>query len=336
MIILLASPLRFISANSNEVLVIDSDSYKTLDYANQNYEDDPDGFLSTINEILEQYPNNAMARQVKAKIYYRAIGDIERAMYELNSAEKYLKSIEESLNDIDQEYVKIYKMVRDEISYIRGEIDFDFTHLKFKVRGAQITKMARIEGVHAILQYNSELYQQATEEQKKRLDFLKNKLKNIAFQFSKWDSIEQEMYFEIKHFPLIFTDISDPYTLTINNEMRYHFSIIDENNPPIKIDWSTNYRLVESIPEMMIGIKHPKSIQLNPNYSNMQYVSSQPFSLEGEFDQQLNTYLPMLENNTVEIYISDTYPGKKIEEILYYLNKTLLLSLITYSFIMVR
>lgn len=299
---------------AGQILNTDSDNDNFLIYATQNYNANPDELLSRTQSLLEDYPRNAMAHLARGKIYYLAKGNLEKAVFELNTAQSLYNEISQNEDSLNAEQKKIYMVIRDDTALLLDEISFYFGDLRFKISGIKISSLARIEGATAIFQYNQATYQQAAPSQKLRLDFLRDNLTNIKFQFTDWDSVTNEMFFKIAYFPIIFSDIPEPYNLTINNECRYHFNLQSNADPPIEIEWLSGYRLVKSVPEMVVGLEHPKTLSISPVNPKNEIITRQPIVLEDY--NMINTYLPVVNDKVFDIHLDPDYPGRLTEKII--------------------
>ncbi|MBU4443879.1 MAG: hypothetical protein L6422_10995 [Candidatus Marinimicrobia bacterium] len=323
------------SATTEEILVTNDETEQRLEYANNNYLQNPENILIDMKNILLEYPNNARAHQIRGKVYYRAIGDIEKSVSELITTQNLLSQIPFSGDSINPELRKTYSLIKGEIDLILPNIEDYFADLRMKIRGLTISRLCRIENARIVFQYHRRIYEEATIEQQLRLLFLEKELLNATFQFSEWDSLNQEMYFAIKYFPVVVTNIEQPYAITINNEQRYHFDLLGPGEPPVEINWSNQYRLVNSLPDMIIELTHSKDIQIEPIYPKGAIVTRPYFALS-ETRQLKNSYVPVLENANVDIRLLEGYPGQKSEKALFSLSKILTGVIIASIFFLIR
>ena len=323
------------SATVEEILITNPETEQKMEVANNNYLQNPQNILMDMESVLSEFPNNARAHQIRGKVYYRSIGDIDKSVSELITVQNLLNQIPNNGDSLPADLKRIYSIVLGEINLILPEIEYNFADLRMKIRGLKISRLCRIENANIVFQYDRSVYESASAEQKLRLVFLEDKLKNATFQFSEWDTLNQEMYFAIKYFPIVITNVSQPYAITINNEFRYHFDLLGPDEPPIEIDWSDRYRLVNSLPDMTVELTHLKSLGLVPKYPPGAIVTRPYFSLE-ESGDLVNSYVPVIENENVDINILDGYPGQKAEKVLFKLGKIVSGSIIIIVFYLIR
>jgi len=327
--------IRLFSATVNEILVTNEDTEQKLEYANNNYLQNSQNILIDMQNILVEYPSNARAHQIRGKVFYRSIGDVEKCVSELTTAQNLLNQIPFNGDSLNSDFRKVYSVTLGEIDLILPEIEYYFADLRMKIKGLTISRLCRIENARIIFQYHRKIYEEASLEQRLRLLFLEDELQNASFQFSEWDSINQEMYFAIKYFPIIVTNVDQPYAITINNEHRYHFDLLGPGEPPVEINWSNQYRLMNSMPDMIVELTHHKDIQITPKYSQGAIVTRPYFSLN-ESQELINSYVPVLENANVDINISKGYPGEKAEKLIFILSKITSVLIITTIFYLIR
>lgn len=332
---LLQLSVSLFAATVEEILITDDETGRKLEYANNNYLDNSQTILIDMQNILSKYPNNAQAHQIRGKVYYRSIGDIEKSVSELTTAQNLLRQIPYNGDSLSYELKQKYSIIKGEIELILPEIDYYFADLRMKIQGLTIPRLCRIENANIEFQYHRKIYEEATGEQQLRLKFLEKKLKNATFQFSEWDSVAGEMYFAIRYFPVVVTNVDLPYAITINNEYRYHFDLLGPDEPPVEIKWSNQYRLVNSLPDMTIEFTHSKDVHITPVYPKGAIVTRPYFTLR-ESDQLINSYIPVLENVNVGIRLAEGYPGQKAEKIIFSLNKILTGAIIVSIFFLVR
>ena len=287
-----------------------------------------------INEIIKKNPENIYAHYVLGKLLFRLTGDIEKANFYYDNATRLLSSID--IETLSNEKQTFYSNISEGIRYDQNDIDDYFGKLRFKIQSVQITKLCRIEDVNVEFQYSDVAYNDAYIDQRKRLDFLKQKLKNVNFQFSEWDSTENEMFFTIPFFPIISTAISEPYTMTINNERRFHFDYFGDTDSFVEIKWDDKYKLVESLPNNYIGIVHSEKLSFKPKYPTGVVVTGKPFSLEDFDPQKKITYYPVIHEQNIDLYLNDNYPGKLGEQFFNTLTYLSIITVISGSFIIVR
>lgn len=326
--------LVFIDINAQRaysIFDIDKPSKSKLKNISEAPTENADYNLQTISEIISKYPNNARSYQLRGKIFFRGLGNIDKAVFDLNKAQNLLTQVQvEQLND---SLANFYENIKSEINWDLDAIESNFGDLKFRIQGVTISRLCRIEDVEVLFQYNQEVYNQAIPVQRKRLDFLKNKLENINFQFSEWDSVRQEMFFEISYFPIINTDVIDPYKITINNRKRYHFNFLGTDEEPKEISWQENYMLTESLPNNMIGLMYD-DMHLNIQYPEGLSISRQPFIIQGE-NQNKYHYFPVSNEYITTINLKD-YRGRHIRNIFTGLTKLSLTTIIASTFLLIR
>lgn len=320
-------------SGEREILVVDNESMGILKAANNNYTQSD--LLHKVNKIINDHPQSALAHQVKGKLLFYSSADIESAVEELNIAQDLLNSIPYQGDSLEQELKISYQNISGEIQMLNDNINSNFINLRFKIKGVKIDRLCRIEGANINFQYNPKVFEMANTDQKRRFITLKKLLENASFYLSELDTESQELFFEISYFPYIMEPIKgEPFSITINNEYRYHFMTPItpiENSPPIEIEWSPKYQLIESLPKNKVKLIHAEDLPITISTVG----AKKPFSLVEE-KGYLSTYIPVKENSNLDIVLEENYPGQRLEKVLFKISKISGLFIIVAIFIIIR
>lgn len=267
-------------------------------------------------QILKPYPKNLQAYLILVEYHYWITGNLEEARRILYYLEYLLNQVQPFIEQ-DSEYNKRFQVIRDQTEFIKREMYYNFAPLHFKIMGIDIEKFAVIRGAQIMLQISENVSDQATPEQLKRIDFLKQKYSNnlADIYFTSYDTSSGQIYFTIDDFPLISYSQYKPYAIIVNNMKRYHFDFKDRKASPQEIYWVAEWELVETIPqkEVKLEIIDDRNYTLNKEKifsSGMNFYTIQREDI-------VPNYLIKIQNNeNVELRLENNFKGQTISKVL--------------------
>jgi len=330
--ILIVVGTNLLNGEQNPVLFADPQTEQELKYLNQNPGKDQDEGrknLIKLAEITNKYQENAQVHQVIAKILYEVIGDYELAAYEIKMSRALLtkESLADSLLQSKEKDIK--SLINEELNPIEKDLENNYTTLRFKIKDIIIPRLCMIRDTKIVFRYDEKAVKDAEMHKILRLEYLKQKLVNIDFQFSSYDPIDREVFFEITYFPIIQAETENIFSITINNARRYRFDVISKELEPIEVDW-LDFDLIESVPEMTIELIHDPSLKLAANN-----IGQRQYFYLDENKNVRNSYIPVQQYSTIEVKI-EKYPRMKFEQFIQILSKVSVVGIIIATFIIVR